>query len=324
MSFFDIFAMAVRNLFKRRVRTALTLGGVIIGTAAITIMMSLGIAVNMSFQAQIEAIGHEALRIEIWSNTWDPMNRRTIEMRDVEAVSRLPNVAAATPFLETNLTFLSGRYLASIWVTGILPEAMDAMGIEIAEGRMLDSTDGFALVMGSQIPYEFRTAREMERNRGGFGGGGVMIAGRGGGFTVISPGGMGMGGGIDRTRNVDVLSARFQASFVHGFGNPNAPAPTGPRVIPYQVDVVGVLGGDNWQAQRTSYMPLDQVIQVIEDRVAHERRQGNTNPWNPLEDGFQNMHIFATEVRYVDGIVEELEAMGFTNVFTQLSWINHL
>ena len=57
MSNFDVITMAVRNLFKRKVRTFLTVLGVVIGTASIVIMVSLGIAANMNFESQLENFG---------------------------------------------------------------------------------------------------------------------------------------------------------------------------------------------------------------------------------------------------------------------------
>ena len=42
----DMIDMALRNLWKRRLRTALTVLGVVIGTASIVVMVSIGIGMN--------------------------------------------------------------------------------------------------------------------------------------------------------------------------------------------------------------------------------------------------------------------------------------
>ena len=57
MSWRDLIDMAVRNLWKRKLRTFLTVLGVIIGTASIVIMVSIGIGMNESFRQQIESMG---------------------------------------------------------------------------------------------------------------------------------------------------------------------------------------------------------------------------------------------------------------------------
>ncbi|GHU61025.1 hypothetical protein AGMMS49975_30220 [Clostridia bacterium] len=57
MSIADIFSMAVRNLFKRKMRTFLTVLGVVIGTASIVVMVSLGIGMNNNFKNSMEQMG---------------------------------------------------------------------------------------------------------------------------------------------------------------------------------------------------------------------------------------------------------------------------
>lgn len=46
MKFGDLLTMSLNNLRRRKLRTALTVLGVIIGTASIVVMVSLGIGLN--------------------------------------------------------------------------------------------------------------------------------------------------------------------------------------------------------------------------------------------------------------------------------------
>ena len=57
MSSFDLINMALRNLWKRKLRTFLTVLGVIIGTASIVVMISVGIGMNVGYRQQIEEMG---------------------------------------------------------------------------------------------------------------------------------------------------------------------------------------------------------------------------------------------------------------------------
>ena len=54
MSSFDLIDMAVRNLWKRKLRTFLTVLGVIIGTASIVVMISVGIGMNEGYKGDID------------------------------------------------------------------------------------------------------------------------------------------------------------------------------------------------------------------------------------------------------------------------------
>ncbi len=48
----DIFAMAWQNLRNRKTRTRLTIAGVVIGTCAIIIMLSIGIGIDKMITSQ--------------------------------------------------------------------------------------------------------------------------------------------------------------------------------------------------------------------------------------------------------------------------------
>lgn len=53
----DMLSMALGNLFKRKVRTFLTVMSVVIGTCAIVVMMSFGIGMKQSMEAMLKEMG---------------------------------------------------------------------------------------------------------------------------------------------------------------------------------------------------------------------------------------------------------------------------
>ena len=57
MSSLDLAFMGIKNLLRRKARTVLTVLGVIIGTAAIVVMVSLGLGMNKAFEKQLEEYG---------------------------------------------------------------------------------------------------------------------------------------------------------------------------------------------------------------------------------------------------------------------------
>ena len=56
MRFPDLVIMSVNNLRRRKLRTVLTVLGVIIGTASIVVMVSLGIGLDRMFMEQIASL----------------------------------------------------------------------------------------------------------------------------------------------------------------------------------------------------------------------------------------------------------------------------
>ncbi len=57
MKITDILGMALKNLFRRKMRTFLTLLGVLIGTTSIAVMMSIGVGLDKTMEEQMQRYG---------------------------------------------------------------------------------------------------------------------------------------------------------------------------------------------------------------------------------------------------------------------------
>ena len=57
MKFLDLLLMSASSLWKRKVRTILTILGVVVGTASIVVMISLGLGLNRATMEEIEKNG---------------------------------------------------------------------------------------------------------------------------------------------------------------------------------------------------------------------------------------------------------------------------
>ena len=57
MKFWDLIKMSCSNLWRRKLRTFLTILGVVIGTASIVVMVSLGLALNKTTMEEMENSG---------------------------------------------------------------------------------------------------------------------------------------------------------------------------------------------------------------------------------------------------------------------------
>ena len=53
----DLIKMGLRNLSRRKARTALTIIGMVIGTISIVVMISIGIGMNQTFKSQVMELG---------------------------------------------------------------------------------------------------------------------------------------------------------------------------------------------------------------------------------------------------------------------------
>ena len=136
MSVSDMIKMALRNLWKRKLRTFLTILGVIIGTASIVVMVSIGIGMNESFQRQVEqwgslqvinvyAVGNNSYYYDDSESTSSSKNDKKateITVNTIEEFKKIPHVEAATPVMNEYLYFIAGKYVADASVQGVDPE----------------------------------------------------------------------------------------------------------------------------------------------------------------------------------------------------------
>ena len=168
MKTFDIISMGLRNLFKRKARTILTILGVLIGTAAIVVMMSLGVGMDEANMKAVESLGNVDI-INVSSYYFPPLDEsgnNNVEMiqgvlddKAIATISAFEEVEAATPIMYEYFNFVAGKYKMSCSVLGIDVSVMDKFNFKVKEGRLLKEGDTTELIFGSLVPYNFYNTR---------------------------------------------------------------------------------------------------------------------------------------------------------------------
>ena len=102
----DLFAMAWQNLRNRRTRTRLTIAGVVVGTCAIIIMVSIGVGIDKMITSQYQS-DSTLNKITVYSMGGDFTNdsgevQKEMPFDDsaVNYFSKLNNVKTVVPTLE--------------------------------------------------------------------------------------------------------------------------------------------------------------------------------------------------------------------------------
>ncbi|MGL4797862.1 MAG: ABC transporter permease, partial [Cellulosilyticaceae bacterium] len=117
----DLIMMSIRSLWRRKLRTFLTILGVIIGASSIILMLSLGIAMNSNFRAQMESMSSLTV-IEVWPNNWDDPKAPKLDDKAVETLSKVPGVQRVVPEQRMNAYLEIGKYRSN-WTMNLV--AMD-------------------------------------------------------------------------------------------------------------------------------------------------------------------------------------------------------
>lgn len=164
MRFFDLWSMSSSNLWKRKVRTILTVLGVVIGTASIVVMISLGLGLNESMMQEIEENGG-LTTITVYpgeSNDYEEDNTEKLLTDEIVAsISEIDHVAVVSPVLNINIVGKHGGYENSyINVMGMTTEALEKMDFELKEGTIPQkNADKLQFLFGNQVLAEFYNSK---------------------------------------------------------------------------------------------------------------------------------------------------------------------
>jgi len=159
MKISDLIKMGLRNLTRRKARTALTVLGVIIGTVSIVIMVSIGIGMNNSFDKQFMENGAmTVIHIERHGSVYDDegnwmgSKEQVLDDTLVEQVQQIEHVNAVAPVLDTDAMLNSGKYRSSIQLRAIGYEAFAEFGYpELLSGVYPTAEDNTSIVIPTYV-----------------------------------------------------------------------------------------------------------------------------------------------------------------------------
>ena len=162
MKFLDLLRMSCGNLWRRKLRTILTVLGVVIGTASIVVMVSLGIGMNKSFIEEIEKSG-ELTTITVNSygdyyvvgssgavSAGGTGSEEEMQLNDemVEQFKTIPHVTLVSPVLTIDVYMKQGKYECSyLTIRGMTLEALKSKKFEFAEGGLPNPGDPLQLIV---------------------------------------------------------------------------------------------------------------------------------------------------------------------------------
>ncbi|MGB9792569.1 MAG: ABC transporter permease [Thermacetogeniaceae bacterium] len=134
---------ALRALKANKMRSALTMLGIVIGVAAVILMMSIGQGAQQQVMSRINRLGTNTLTIFpgaagqfVRSGT-----ANTLTLDDAEAVRRIPGVEAAAPQVRSSQLLTRGSNTWTAPVIGTAPEIADISSLSLEYGRFFDESD---------------------------------------------------------------------------------------------------------------------------------------------------------------------------------------
>lgn len=172
MKISDLLRLSADNLRRRKGRTALTVIGVVVGTFAIIVLISLGIASNANNEAMLQSWG-DLTQIQIWNYAYGSVGE-TPKLDDemLETIRAQEHVVAATPFYssnEINASIYAGkneRYEAYFYESyGVDMTALQAMEFQLQSGSWIPDDLNLGkkkipVLVGANMGYGFQDTRK--------------------------------------------------------------------------------------------------------------------------------------------------------------------
>lgn len=286
MKVWDLIDLCLRNLTRRKVRTLLTVIGVVVGTCAIVVMISLGIGMKEIQQQALAQMG-DLKMIQVYH--YNSGSSNIIDDAKIAQWKQLEGVTLATPMYEANnlsALFSSGsndKYQTSTNIIGVYPEALEQLGYELKEGNYFVNTrpDTLAIVVGEKWGYDFYNTKAS-------------------GMNAYVDESMLDQNGKPKQPFVDTMKDKIQATFT---SNTNAEKRLKKKVL-----VCGKVKEDfskGYYTSRGVFMDIT-VLKRLEEEV---RRLGNEK--KPVNKGYQNVSIKVSDIRYIEQVEKVIKEDGF-------------
>jgi len=292
MKISDQIIMCLQNLFRRKVRTLLTVSGVVIGTCAIVVMISLGVGMQASQDAMLAQMGDlTIIEVNNYSGVSETGETLVLDDEALRVIGAMDHVEVVTPFYSPNawnaFTLCGGnnnRYQMEMYqIVGVYPEALEKLGYTLHSGNFLSTSQGadhIEILAGFYTPYDFRDTKKKRNNYVQY----WMAEGE----EMPDP-------FVDVEK--DKMVIRINSTKENG------------KTMEVKVKGTGILAMDNSDYQ-TGYGIFISVTQLKELEAKYNKLNNIKVDENQAK-GYTSAKVKVTDMKYVEEVQNAIDEMGF-------------
>ena len=296
--------MTLRNLLRRKARTFLTMTGVVVGTCAIVVMISLGLAMTEAMEQSLAQMG-DLTQITI-QNYGSSAEKPKLNDDALTQISKIDGVVAVTPFAnapDMSINLYSGRndkYRLSMYsLMGVYSEALPYFGYQVTEGEMITQSTTpkktVNIMFGSETVYDFEdTKRSWRNNR----------------INAIPDENGNLPDPFVNPMN-DKITMKLESREYDENGTPKYPAVT------RDVKVTGVLQADTsvgWETQYNCFIDIRELKELYKEyKRVNKIRDDPSNTYsntNSLEN-YTQVKVKVNDIDQVSTVDQAIKDMGF-------------
>ena len=137
--------MALNTLKANRLRSLLTMLGIVIGNASVITLVGVGRGAQNLAESQLSNLGANVLFVVPGSNDTRRQGvafPRTLVLEDAEAIAQqVPSVKRVAPQINANEVVQSGARSSTAAIFGVTPEFLPVRSFEVGRGRFISDQD---------------------------------------------------------------------------------------------------------------------------------------------------------------------------------------
>jgi putative ABC transport system permease protein len=156
MSIWESLKSAWQAIFSNKMRSSLTMLGIVIGVCAVVLLVSLGQGFQVSMTTTFNNMGASALYVSSSSDK-TIVSLRPLTLDDAEALKDktvAPSISVVSPTLSSRVTVQYGNNNANVQATGVIPIITEIRNYQVDQGRFITEQDVSArtncIVLGYQ------------------------------------------------------------------------------------------------------------------------------------------------------------------------------
>jgi len=157
----DYFFIAIKNLRKRRLRSWLTIIGIIISIATIFVLISLSLGLEKAVQEQFRLLGTDKIFIQPKGQAGGPGTASSVSLtkKDVDIIEKIQGIKKVTFWAAGNAKVEHDKKIRFVPVIGIDLDTSDLFtetgAYDAQEGRLLKKGDIKNIMVGSRYKNDF-------------------------------------------------------------------------------------------------------------------------------------------------------------------------
>lgn len=153
MRFFQTIKLAIKNIKSNKLRSALTMVGIIIGISSVIVLVGMGSGSTKQITSQVQSLGTNLIVANTSSN-----GTKQFTLDNVKYIEQIQGIDKVAPVISTSTTVKVDKTSQDTSVTGTTSNFLDIRNMTIEEGRFIADLDvdyrNKVAVLGSDIAQQ--------------------------------------------------------------------------------------------------------------------------------------------------------------------------